>query len=218
MSLEKMNEFFNKRANTYDNHMLVDLQLKEFYEAIAGCFPASNEHLSLLDLGCGTGIQLERLFDKMPNLSVTGIDLSQEMLNVLKDKYPGRILNLLCQSYFDTDFDIDRYNYALSTYSLHHFSESEKSVLYKRIFNSLKDEGIFIEGDYTCKTIEQQEFYLSENKRLRRENKITDGFYHYDTPFTADTQINLLKSAGFYDVRVVHEWENTSIFIAIKKG
>ncbi len=70
MSLEKMNEFFDKRATTYDNHMLIDLQLTEFYEQIANCFKASDSHVSLIDLGCGTGIQLERLFDKIPNSNI----------------------------------------------------------------------------------------------------------------------------------------------------
>jgi hypothetical protein len=38
MILEKMNEFFDKRADTYDGHMLEELQLTKFYEAIADCF------------------------------------------------------------------------------------------------------------------------------------------------------------------------------------
>ena len=30
-NLERMDDFFNTRANIYDDHMLVDLQLEEFY-------------------------------------------------------------------------------------------------------------------------------------------------------------------------------------------
>lgn len=87
MSLEAMDAFFNKRADTYDDHMLVEMQLNEFYEAIAGCFPESDKALSLLDLGCGTGLELERLFERMPNLNVTGIDLSKEMLSLLQQPF-----------------------------------------------------------------------------------------------------------------------------------
>jgi predicted acetyltransferase len=57
--LEEMSAFFNFRADTYDNHMLDDLGLDEFYEAIAACFNAPLKRL--LDLGCGTGLELERL-------------------------------------------------------------------------------------------------------------------------------------------------------------
>ena len=38
---EKMSEFFNARADMYDSHMIDDLGLDEFYEAIAGCFDSS---------------------------------------------------------------------------------------------------------------------------------------------------------------------------------
>ena len=216
MSLEKMNEFFDKRADTYDRHMLVDLQLEEFYEEIANCFPVGTNTLKLLDLGCGTGLELERLFLKFHDLSVTGIDLSQEMLNVLKVKYADKEIKLICGSYFDVIFKDNYFDYALSTYSLHHFSEEDKIGLYNKVFASLRDGGIYVEGDYICKTIEQQLFFISVNERLRKENNITDGFYHYDTPFTIETQIKLLKIAGFTDAQLVKEWESTSIIVARK--
>ncbi|HBL84547.1 MAG: hypothetical protein A2Y17_00910 [Clostridiales bacterium GWF2_38_85] len=216
MKLEKMDEFFDKRADTYDHHMLVDLQLDEFYEEVTKYLDCSSDMFSLLDLGCGTGLELERLFKKYPNIKVTGIDLSQEMLNVLKQKYAGEKLNLICGSYFDINFSKDCFDYALSTYSLHHFDESTKISLYKKIYNALKPHGIYIEGDYTCKTINEQLLYIAENEKLRMEQEITNGFYHYDTPFTVETQMKLLKSAGFSDVKVVKEWDSTSIIVANK--
>ena len=217
MTLEKMNEFFDERSDTYDHHMLVDMQLAEFYEEISNCFPANANALTLLDLGCGTGLELERLFTKFPDLIVTGVDLSQRMLDVLKDKYPDKEIRLICNSYFDMDFGNNCYDYALSTYSLHHFSEEEKRVLYERVYASLREGGIFIEGDSTCKTMEQQLFNLAENERLRQENNITEGFYHYDTPLTVEIQIGLLKAAGFDEVQLVKEWEKTSIIVARKR-
>lgn len=217
MALEKMNEFFDTRSDTYDRHMLVDMQLAEFYEEISSCFPANANGPTLLDLGCGTGLEIERLFIKFPNLIVTGIDLSQRMLDVLKDKYPDKEIRLICNSYFDVDFGNNCHDYALSTYSLHHFSEEEKGGLYKKVYASLCDGGIFVEGDITCKTMEQQLFHLAENERLRKENNITEGFYHYDTPLTVETQVKLLKNAGFIDVQLGREWEKTSIIVARKR-
>ena len=218
MSLENMNDFFDNRADTYENHMLVDLQLAGFYEEIANCFHTNESNKNLLDLGCGTGLELERLFIKIPNLSVTGVDLSQKMLNKLKVKYSNRKMKLVCSSYFDMDFGECCFDYALSTYSLHHFSEDDKAGLYKKVYMSLRDGGIFVEGDYTCDTMEQQLFYIAENERLRKESGITDGFYHYDIPFTVETQIKLLKNAGFDYVQLVKKWENTSIIVSRKRG
>jgi hypothetical protein len=64
-------------------------------------------------------------------------------------------INIICGSYFDIDFGRECFNYALSTYSLHHFSEDEKTGLYKKVYGSLCSGGVYIEGDYTCKTMEQ---------------------------------------------------------------
>lgn len=216
MTLEKMDEFFDKRADSYDEHMLEELQLTEFYEAVESCFSASIEKKSLLDLGCGTGLELAGLYKKVPNLTVTGIDLSAEMLSRLQSKFGDKELTLLHSSYLDVDFGINRYDYALSTYSLHHFSEAEKIKLYQRIYASLHDGGFFVEGDYTCKTMAQQLAYIAENDRLRAENGITDGLYHYDIPFTADTQTRLLTAAGFQHVTLIREWDSTSIILAEK--
>jgi tRNA (cmo5U34)-methyltransferase len=216
MSLEKMNEFFDQRADIYDNHMLAELQLSEFYEVIAECFTFDTQTPKLLDLGCGTGLQLERLFLKCPELSVTGIDLSREMLRILESKYPDKPLTLLCASYFDVDLGEGIYDAALSTYSLHHFDEAVKTNLYKKIHAALRDGGTFVEGDYTCKTEERMKYLLAENERLRKEAGISGGFYHFDTPFTPEKQRTMLKAAGFRDVTIVKEWDNTSIFVARK--
>ena len=212
--LEEMSAFFNARADSYDNHMLDDLGLDEFYEAIADCF--SKPVTRLLDLGCGTGLEFERLYEKFPNMEVTGIDLSQEMLNKLASKHPGKKLHLICGSYFDEGFG-GLYDHVLSTYSLHHFSEESKLQLYKKIHAAIEPEGIFVFGDCTVPTMERQQELLALNEMKRQEQGISEGeFYHFDTPFTAETEMRLLKMAGFSSAEVVRQWENTTIIVARK--
>ena len=41
--IEAMSVFFNKRAETYDDHMLKDLDLNQFYEEIAQCLPSGSQ-------------------------------------------------------------------------------------------------------------------------------------------------------------------------------
>jgi len=215
-SLEKMDAFFNTRANMYDDHMLKDLGLEEFYTEIAAQFVHLKDTDSLLDLGCGTGLELDRLFAKFPALHVTGIDVSSVMLSVLKAKYPDKNLHLICDSYFDTPLENGAYDYALSTYSLHHFLKELKRTLYQSVYHALKPTGMFVLGDYTVKTPEEEAFYLAECLRLKSEMKQSGGSYHYDTPFTKETEISLLKEAGFADIRIIRQWESTTIFVSIK--
>ena len=77
--------------------------------------------------------------------------------------------------------------------------------------------GMFVFGDYTVSTMERQQELLTANDIKRREQGIADGeFYHYDTPFTPDTEMRLMKSAGFVSAEIVRQWENTTIIIARK--
>jgi len=209
-----MSAFFNARAKSYDSHMIDDLGLDEFYEAIADCFDAPISRL--LDLGCGTGFEFERLFEKNPDMEVTGIDLAADMLKKIEEKYPRKNLRLICGSYFDVDFD-GLYDHVLSTYSLHHFSEERKLELYRKVYATLEPGGLFVLGDYTVSTIERQQELLAANDKKRKEQGIADGeFYHFDTPFTQETEMRLMTTAGFTSAELLRQWENTTIIIARK--
>ena len=57
--LEKMGAFFDARLNGYEEHQLNCIEgAKEFYPYTASLLPMC-ENASILDLGCGTGLQLE---------------------------------------------------------------------------------------------------------------------------------------------------------------
>ena len=57
--LERMDEFFDRRLEGYDKHMLTEIEsAQEFYLFTAACLP-DTPGCALLDLGCGTGLELE---------------------------------------------------------------------------------------------------------------------------------------------------------------
>ena len=84
--LEKMGDFFDSRTEGYEEHQLNTIDFaQEFYPFTAGCLPAESG-TKILDLGCGTGLELEEYFRLNPDAEVTGIDLSEAMLKALKEK------------------------------------------------------------------------------------------------------------------------------------
>lgn len=214
MEIERMNDFFTARADGYDEHMIKNVEgCKEGYIKMAELLP--KEVNEILDLGCGTGLELDEIFKTKPFINVTGIDLTQAMLDKLKQKHPDKNLSLINASYFDYDFGISKYEAAVSFQTLHHFSHEDKLKLYIKIFKSLKTNGQYIECDYMVESQQEEDFYYSENKRIRKEQNIPDGeFYHYDTPCTIDNQIKLLSEAGFKDIKMNCRVGNTTIIVA----
>lgn len=214
--MERMDDFFEARVLDYDAHMLENVPgCAEGYEKMAELLPESTK--ALLDLGCGTGLELERIFARFPDLAVTGIDLTKAMLEMLESKFGGKELRLIYGSYFDVDFGKKQYDAAVSFETMHHFTQEKKQGLYTRLCEALKPGGIYIECDYMVLTDEEEDHWFAENSRIRRELSIPeDEFYHYDTPLTVAHQIDVLQESGFPEVRMVWRKENTTIITAQK--
>jgi len=216
MAIEQMNTFFTARVEGYDDHMLNEVNgCKAGYKKMSELIPESA--VSLLDLGCGTGLELDEIFKIKPTIKVTGIDLTKAMLDKLKQKHPDKNLTLINDSYFDWEFGTNNYDVAISFQTMHHFSHSDKIKLYTKIYKSLKTNGKYIECDYMVLEQKDEDFYYAKNERLRKEQNIPDGeFYHYDTPCTIENQINMLLKSSFTKVQMVWRSENTTIVIAEK--
>ena len=208
--LEKMGAFFDARLDGYDEHMLTNIaSAREFYPFTAACLP-KEEGAQVLDLGCGTGLELEEYFRMNPSARITGIDLAPGMLAALRAKFPDKALTLVQGSYFDTPFGEDAFDAAVSVESLHHFTQAEKIPLYRKLRKALKEGGSFILTDYFAQNDDQEIFFRSELLRLKAEQGIDgDEFYHYDTPLTVEHEMQALLLAGFASVEVLGQWDAT---------
>ena len=120
--LEKMGDFFDARTEGYEEHQLNTIDFaQEFYPFTAGCLPKESG-AKVLDLGCGTGLELDEFFALNPEAKVTGIDLAAGMLNTLKKKFSGKDITLILGSYFEVPFGEAQFDTAVSVESLHHFT------------------------------------------------------------------------------------------------
>lgn len=210
--LEKMSDFFENRLDGYDEHMLNNIDsAKEFYPFTANCMP-KHANCHILDLGCGTGLELEYYFKLNPSAKITGIDLSQGMMDSLRSKFPDKQMNLIQGSYFDVPFGEEIFDAAVSVESLHHFTKEEKIQLYAKLRKALKNGGYFILTDYFSMSDEEEIMHRENLAKLKAEQSITDNeFYHYDTPLTVRHETEALLSAGFGTVEVLNNWGATFI-------
>lgn len=215
--LEKMGEFFDSRLHDYDEHQLTDIDsAMEFYPFTASCL-SQISYSCVLDLGCGTGLELGYYFKTVPTARITGIDIAPGMLEVLGNKFQDKSLKLILGSYFDVPLGVNKFDAVVSVESLHHFTKEEKVPLYARVRKSLKFDGYFIITDYFALSNEEERFCRAELIRLKREQHILDNeFYHYDTPLTVEHEKEALFAAGFSFVEVLNNWGATYTLKALR--
>ena len=215
--LEKMADFFENRLDGYDEHMMTNIEAAdEFYPFTAKQLPTT-ENCHILDLGCGTGLELEEYYPLNPSAKITGVDLSQGMLSALKKKFADKDITLICGSYFDIHFGMSLFDSAVSVESLHHFTKAEKVPLYAKLHRALKDGGYFVLTDYFSLNDEEEQMHRQNLSELKTEQGISDdAFYHYDTPLTVKHETEALLEAGFSSVEVLKNWGATYTIKAVK--
>ncbi len=214
--LEEMANFFDHRLSGYEEHQLSIEGAREFYPQTAVHLPKEADAM-VLDLGCGTGLELDEYFAISPTARVTGIDLAPGMLAALRAKHSDRNLTLIQGSYFDVPLPANTFDAAVSVQSLHHFPQSAKIGLYRKLYASLKPGGCFILTDYFAPTEAEEVRFREELAALKAAQGIEDGaFFHYDTPLTAEHEIESLTAAGFDGVSILARWGNTWMLRSVK--
>ena len=215
--LERMSDFFEARLDGYDKHMMTNIEsATELYPFTAGLLPTF-DRCRVLDLGCGTGLELGEYFLLNPTARITGIDLSEGMLAKLKRKFPDKDITLIHGSYFDVPLGEKIYDAAVSVESLHHFTKEEKVALYSKLHTALKDNVYFVLTDYFSLTEDEEIMYRGNLLKLKAEQGISDDeLYHYDTPLTVKHETEALLEAGFTRVDVLNNWGATYTLKATK--
>jgi tRNA (cmo5U34)-methyltransferase len=212
-----MADFFDERSDGYDEHMHRSIaSFESFYGAIAHAISLTDERVRILDLGCGTGLELGPIFERAPNARITGIDLSAGMLEHLRREHTARLgqIALVQGSYLELAFGAGAYDYGVSVMTLHHLLPAEKQRLYGRIQRALKPGGRYIEGDYVA-AVESWDRILSHHQeKLRLAAASGTGLYHIDVPLPTAMQCEILLEAGFSDVEVHWIEEEAAVFVA----
>ena len=136
MSEKDIKQFFDNLAPKWDSlEMIKDDHIIELFKKIG-----IKKNDEILDVGCGTG-RVTYILHALSESSVTGVDLSSNMIDIAKDKYKNAAYaTFLCEDFMEYDFekkfdDIVIYN------AYPHFLDLEK--LNNALKRNLKDGGRF---------------------------------------------------------------------------
>jgi 2-polyprenyl-3-methyl-5-hydroxy-6-metoxy-1,4-benzoquinol methylase len=213
--LVKIEDYFNEEAEKHDDLFVQKMGMTEFYDEIEHQIDKCPHKNNILVLGCGTGLEIERIRFCS---NVTAVDIAEKMLIELKKKilYKGVNLHTVCGSILDFDFGIQQYDIVLSCYVMHHFNEEQKIIIYGKILNCLTSQGIFINGDSMEKDYETEQERLIQAEKVYKENNLPFASLHIDAPFCLEHELEVLTRVGFSDIVLEREWTRTKLYRASK--
>ncbi|MBN1501046.1 MAG: methyltransferase domain-containing protein [Spirochaetes bacterium] len=226
MNIDKISGRFNQVAEKYDEQRRFFIPCFDDYYATSISFLKScrNDFNSILDLGAGTGLLTNFLFDKYPEAHFTLVDISGKMLEISKLRFQ----NLNNFEYIISDYSqklpAKKHELIASGLSIHHLNENEKKNLYLMIFENLENNGYFINID---------QFNAESNLLNNNYNKYWYNYIYANVPEkndieswkkrreldrenTIDETKGMLKKAGFSKVECIYSFMKFAVILAVK--
>ena len=164
---------FNQQAATYDND-IKGQHSRSLYPVILKKLSEIPYHTAL-DLGCGTGEMMRLILQQNKDKSLYGIDLSEKMLEVAKEKL-GNHVNLILSDSEQLPFSDSFFDVVYCNDSFHHYPAPDKVL--SEVYRVLKPNGIFVMCDCWQPTIGRaiMNFYMKHSKegdvKIYSENEI----------------------------------------------
>ena len=227
-SIIKQFEFDEEVASVFDDMLNRSVPFYKEMQRLSINFACNflEENDKVYDLGCSTAstlIELSKHCDK--KLELIGIDNSPAMLNRAskKSKAFGVDIELINSDLHDVNYKNAKL--ILSNYTLQFIRPLQREKLVKKVYDSLKDEGIFIFSEKV----------ISSNSKLNKQSideyyefKKTQGYSEFEIsqkrealenvliPYTEDENKKMILDAGFSHCETLFKWVNFATFIAIK--
>jgi len=181
MNIEKRD--FDKEASTWDE---VPARVKLANDIVAAISDeiVLTSNMDVLDFGCGTGLLTLRLQPVVH--SITGVDSSQGMINVLKAKIDKQNLPNVRTQYLDNeegDIPEGNYNLIVSGMTLHHVKEIRPLI--DRFYGNIAPSGYLCIADLDL-----------DGGKFHDNN---DGIFHFG--FDREELRRYFMDAGFGDIR-----------------
>ena len=111
------------------------------------------EKAKILDIGFGTGILTKKLYDD--GYEIYGIDFSQKMIEIAKEKMPlASLIKYDFSKGLPEEIKDNSFDYIISTYAMHHLKDEEKNEFIEKLESYLNKDGKIIIGDIAFKTRE----------------------------------------------------------------
>jgi ubiquinone/menaquinone biosynthesis C-methylase UbiE len=226
MNVNKIKEQFNFIAQKYDNHRKCFIPcFDDFYKnsvSLLKCY--KTDFQNIVDLGAGTGLLTMEVYKLYNNAHYTLIDVSNDMLKIAKERFSGLKKFEFIEKNYVENIPVKNIDLMCSALSIHHLENTDKIKLYKNIYETLNNEGCFINLDQFIGTSEKinnlyNEWWYNyiDNSGIKPEEKTAwIERKKLDKENTIKETIELLKGSGFKDIECIYNFMKFGVIVAIK--
>lgn len=231
-SVEEIRQRFDAEVAVYSNLetgqvATVDapLTLSLVAEAAAVTTPHAKE---LLDVGCGGGNYTLKLLQRLPNLNVTLVDLSQQMLDCAVGRIQPQTSGTVTTIHSDMrelNLGQQRFDIIVASAVLHHLrAEDEWRSVFQKFHAALKPNGSIWIFDLIESPIPEIQAihwgrygeYLTSVGGESYRDELFARIIREDTPRSVVFQLDLLREVGFREVEILHKHSCYAAFGAVK--
>ncbi len=151
-------KIFDHISPTYDRvNRVISLGLDRSWRQKVATFLPKKQNLEILDLATGTGDQILALLQSAASIqTITGIDLSQEMLRIAKEKLPP--VNLLHADAQHLPFQNQTFDAATFSFGIRNVPDPSRSL--QEIYRVLKPSGKCLILEFSLPSQPIRPFYL----------------------------------------------------------
>jgi tRNA (cmo5U34)-methyltransferase len=220
-----LREKFGQGAEEYDRQRKhVIPRLDDLYQILADLATANAPRPRILDLGAGTGLLTSYIYYRHPQGHFTLLDISKEMLKIARDRFKGAPnFDYVVADYTKHDFK-ESFDLIVSSLSIHHLGHHDKESLYRKIYDLLNPEGIFLNADQVLgpNPANEEEYQKNWMEKIQvgslsgAEKKIILDRMQLDNPATLAENLKWLKNTGYRNVDVFYKYYNFCILYGKK--
>ncbi|MCL1910579.1 MAG: class I SAM-dependent methyltransferase [Leptospirales bacterium] len=226
MDIEQITERFNQAAEKYDEQRKLLIPCFDDYYGLSVSFlkKTGNDIRKILDLGAGTGLLTKYLYDKYPNANYTLIDISEQMLEVARQRFAGlHNFKYLILDY-SKELPPNKFDLIASALSIHHLEDGDKLSLYSNIYNNLEDGGCLLNLDQFNASSDEMNIryndywyeYINTCEIISNDKKSCLKRRELDKENTIDATKYLLTKIGFKNVECIYNYLKFGVIFAEK--
>ena len=220
---------FDASVDYYDEWVKIAIPCyDEIFSIAKDLIPfAADTGIDVLDLGAGTGLFSMHVLEKYSSASFVLYDVAPKMLDMARERFkesPNRF------QFIEDDYrslqGSQRFDLVVSSLSIHHLSESDKKDLFGRVYDALKNSGLFINVDQIKgPTPFLQDLYWANwlekvREKGATEEKINESVQRrmtFDKDARLTEQLQWIEDAGFSSVDCIYKNYFIGVFVAIKQ-